>query len=111
MLESQDDFVQLKATQILTVLLRQGCNLVLWSYHVHILYVFSAEPNPIPSQYLQPFINTLASFIAHSLSHKRDIAVQCLEAVLPRAEVRKALWNNPTIVAGYWSMFCVCLVV
>ncbi|KIP10325.1 hypothetical protein PHLGIDRAFT_125667 [Phlebiopsis gigantea 11061_1 CR5-6] len=81
MLDSQDDFVQLKAVQILTVLL-------------------SSEPNTIPTQYLQPFINGLADFIAHPLSHKRDVAVQCLEAVLPRTECRKAVWANPKIVSG-----------
>lgn len=62
--------------------------------------VASAEPNPISPQHLQPFISTLASFISHPLPHKRDVAVQCLEIVLPRAEARKVVWTNPTIVAG-----------
>ncbi|EKM55742.1 uncharacterized protein PHACADRAFT_121574 [Phanerochaete carnosa HHB-10118-sp] len=82
MLESQDDFVQLKATQILTVLL-------------------SAEPNTIPPQYLQPFIGTLTSFISHPVPHKHDVAVQCLEVILPRAEARRVVWTSPTIVAGF----------
>ena len=62
--------------------------------------VFSAEPNTIPPQYLQPFISTLASFISNPMPHKRDVAVQCLEAILPRAEARKVVWTNDTIVAG-----------
>ena len=60
----------------------------------------SAEPNTIPPQYLQPFISTLASFISNPMPHKRDVAVQCLEAILPRAEARKVVWTNDTIVAG-----------
>ncbi|THG98926.1 hypothetical protein EW026_g3347 [Hermanssonia centrifuga] len=81
MLDSQDDFVQLKATQILTVLL-------------------SSESSPIQSQYLLPFLNTLSAFVTHPLPHKRDIAVQCLETVLPRSEVRRAVWENATLVGG-----------
>ncbi|THH31773.1 hypothetical protein EUX98_g2445 [Antrodiella citrinella] len=36
----------------------------------------------------------------HTLPHKRDIAVQCLEAILPRSECRKAVWANPAIISG-----------
>ncbi|CAL1704022.1 unnamed protein product [Somion occarium] len=81
MLESQDDFLQMKAVQILTILL-------------------SADPAPIQPQRLQPFLNTLATFISHALPHKRDIAVQCLEAILPRPECRKAVWANPSLIPG-----------
>ncbi|EJF62445.1 ATPase V1 complex subunit H [Dichomitus squalens] len=80
-LESQDDFVQLKATQILTVLL-------------------SSEKSPLQVQQLQPFLNTLAQFVANNNLNKRDVAVQCLEAVLPRPEVRRAVWANTSLVAG-----------
>ncbi|TCD68244.1 H(+)-transporting V1 sector ATPase subunit H [Steccherinum ochraceum] len=80
-LESQDDFVQLKSMQILTVLL-------------------SAETSPLQPQRLQPFLNTLVSLLNHNLPHKRDIAVQCLEAILPRSECRRAVWSNPAIISG-----------
>ncbi|KAI0736579.1 ATPase V1 complex subunit H [Fomitopsis betulina] len=79
--ESQDDFVQLKTTQIMTVLL-------------------SSESAPIPTEQLKPFLNTLAAFITSNSPHKRDIAVQCLEAVLPRPECRKAVWANSTLLGG-----------
>lgn len=80
-LDTPDDFVQLKAAQILTVLL-------------------SAEPNPISPHYLQPFLSTLASFVQGVQTNKRDVAVQCLEALLPRAECRKAVWAIPGVIAG-----------
>ncbi|EIM82503.1 ATPase V1 complex subunit H [Stereum hirsutum FP-91666 SS1] len=76
-----DDFVQLKASQILTVLL-------------------SSEQAPLQSQQLQPFLTTLASFVQGQVPNKRDVAVQCLEAILPRAEVRKAVWAIPGIISG-----------
>ncbi|TFK87372.1 ATPase V1 complex subunit H [Polyporus arcularius HHB13444] len=80
-LDSQDDFVQLKAAQILTVLL-------------------SSEKSPLQSQQLQPFLNTLAQFVANTSLNKRDVAVQCLEAVLPRPECRRAVWANPSLIVG-----------
>ncbi|KAH8102904.1 ATPase V1 complex subunit H [Cristinia sonorae] len=80
-LESQDDFVQLKSIQILTILL-------------------SAETAPLQGQRLQPFLNTLISLVNNPTAHKRDIAVQSLEAILPRSECRKAVWANPPIING-----------
>ncbi|KAF7800262.1 hypothetical protein EIP86_011509 [Pleurotus ostreatoroseus] len=82
LLESQDDFVQVKTTQILTVLL-------------------SAETAPIQQLYLVPFLNTLSSFITHPVPHRRDIAVQCLEAILPRPECRTAVWGSASIIPGF----------
>ncbi|KAJ2997296.1 hypothetical protein NUW54_g7146 [Trametes sanguinea] len=80
-LDSQDDFVQLKATQILTVLL-------------------SSEKSPIQPQQLHPFLNTLALFVVNPSPNKRDIAVQCLEAILSRPECRKAVWANASLLGG-----------
>ncbi|KAI0048224.1 ATPase V1 complex subunit H [Auriscalpium vulgare] len=80
-LGTQDDFIQLKSAQILTVLL-------------------SSEPAPLPTTQLQPFLNTLSSLVQNPSPHKRDVSVQCLEAILPRAEVRKAIWANPSIITG-----------
>jgi V-type H+-transporting ATPase subunit H len=31
----------------------------------------------------------------------RDVGVQTLEALLPRPEVRKAVWTMPTLISGY----------
>ena len=81
-LDVQDDVVQLKTAQILTVFL-------------------ASETTPIAPNRAQPFLNTLSSFLVSPFPHKRDIAVQCLEALLPRREVRKAVWGIPQIIQGY----------
>ena len=81
-LDSQDDVVQLKTAQIFAVFL-------------------SSEITPIAPNILQPFLSTLSSFLISSLPHKRDLAVQCLEALLPRREVRKAVWAIPQMIQGY----------
>ncbi|CAA7267991.1 unnamed protein product [Cyclocybe aegerita] len=83
-LEAQDEFVQLKSAQIITVLL-------------------SAEPGPLRHQQLQPFLNTLSSFIQgpNSTANKRDIAVQCLESLLSRPDSRKTVWRFPAIISGF----------
>lgn len=80
-LETQDDVVQLKAAQILTVLL-------------------ASETAPILPAVLQPYMSTISAFITSSFPMKRDMSVQCLEALLPRQEVRKAVWAMPTIITG-----------
>lgn len=81
-LDVQDDVVQLKTAQILTVFL-------------------SSEATQITPNVLQPFLNILSSFLASPFPHKRDLAVQCLEALLPRREVRKSVWGIPQITQGY----------
>ncbi|KAL1683509.1 armadillo-type protein [Schizophyllum commune] len=80
-IDTQDEFVQLKAAQILTVLL-------------------CAEPAPLPTNLLQPFLNTLATQITAGSVNRRDVAVQCLEALLARPEVRQAVWSIPKIITG-----------
>ncbi|KAJ6547152.1 ATPase V1 complex subunit H [Mycena capillaripes] len=80
-LETQDDFVQLKAAQILTVLL-------------------CSESTLLQSPQLHPFLTTLASFVQGNSPNKCDIAVQCLEALLARPECRQAIWEIPGIIAG-----------
>ena len=79
-LEAQDEFMQLKSTQILTILL-------------------SSESTP--RQHLQPFLKVLASLIQGQSSNKRDVAVQCLEALLARPDCRRAVWAIPGIIAGF----------
>ncbi|PCH38705.1 ATPase V1 complex subunit H [Wolfiporia cocos MD-104 SS10] len=81
LLESQDEFVQLKATQILAILL-------------------SMEPSPLLPQQIGPFLSSLATLIASSSPHRQDAAVQCLEVVLPRQECRKSVWANHSIISG-----------
>jgi len=80
-LETSDEFVQLKAAQILTVLL-------------------SSESAILQPHQLQPFLNTLAAIVQGSSPNKRDVAVQCLEALLARRECRQAVWKIPGIIAG-----------
>ncbi|KAI0306737.1 ATPase V1 complex subunit H [Multifurca ochricompacta] len=80
-LETQDDFVQLRTSQILTVLL-------------------SAEPVPLQQWQLQPLLNHLSICVQGASPNKRDVAVQCLEVILPRHEVRKAVWAIPGILNG-----------
>ncbi|KIJ60597.1 hypothetical protein HYDPIDRAFT_116892 [Hydnomerulius pinastri MD-312] len=81
-LEAQDEFVQLKSAQILTILL-------------------SSESTPLQHQHLQPFLKVLASLVQGTSPNKRDVAVQCLEALLARPECRKAVWAIPGIIAGF----------
>lgn len=80
-LEALDEFVQLKAAQILTVLI-------------------SSETIPIQHQLLNPFIETLAACVQGASPNKRDVGVQCLEALLARPECRKAVWGITGIIAG-----------
>ncbi|KAG9318161.1 ATPase V1 complex subunit H [Chiua virens] len=80
-LEAQDDFVQLKSAQILTILL-------------------SSESTPLQHQHLQPFLKVLAALVQGQSSNKREVAVQCLEALLARPDSRRAVWGIPGIVAG-----------
>ncbi|KAF8197401.1 armadillo-type protein [Pholiota molesta] len=80
-LEAQDEFVQLKTAQILTVLL-------------------SSEYAPLPVNQLRPFLNALSGFIQGPSSNKRDIAVQCLETLLARQDCRQEVWRIPGIISG-----------
>ncbi|TFL07561.1 armadillo-type protein [Pterulicium gracile] len=80
-LETQDEFVQLKASQILTVLL-------------------SSEKIPLPTSTLRSYINFLATFIQGSSTNKREVSVQCLESLLTRPQCRRIVWENPNVTAG-----------
>ncbi|KAI0316789.1 ATPase V1 complex subunit H [Amylostereum chailletii] len=79
--ETQDEFVQLKAAQILTVLL-------------------SSESAKLQLHHLLPLLNSLSTFVQSQAPNKRDVGVQCLEALLPRPEVRRAVWAIPGIGSG-----------
>ncbi|KIY43693.1 ATPase, V1 complex, subunit H [Fistulina hepatica ATCC 64428] len=80
-LDTQDEFVQLKAAQILTVLL-------------------CSESKTLSFAQMQPFLQTLGSLIFSGSPNKRDVGVQCLEDLLARPECRQAVWSNPKIVSG-----------
>lgn len=81
-LESQDEFVQLKAAQILTVLL-------------------SSERKSIAEEKLPIFLNTLSTLMQDGRPARRDVSVQCLEALLARPECRELVWTMPGIIRGF----------
>ncbi|KAG8900908.1 H(+)-transporting V1 sector ATPase subunit H [Tulasnella sp. 403] len=80
-LNTQDEFIQLKASQILTTLL-------------------SSEPAPLEPQQIQPFLNTISALVHGSSANGRDVAVQSLEALLTRTECRTAAWAMPPLLDG-----------
>ncbi|KAJ3762955.1 armadillo-type protein [Lentinula raphanica] len=80
-LDMQDEFLQLKAAQILTVLL-------------------CAEVRPLGPSQLHHFLGTLATMVQSNSPNKHDVGVQCLEALLARPECRQAVWAVPGIIAG-----------
>ncbi|KAH9997541.1 ATPase V1 complex subunit H [Russula vinacea] len=56
--------------------------------------------SPPPTWQLQPLLNYLSLCVQGTSQNKRDVAVQCLEAILPRHEVRQAVWAIPGILSG-----------
>ncbi|KAF8519318.1 ATPase, V1 complex, subunit H [Hysterangium stoloniferum] len=80
-IDTNDEFTQLKASQILTILL-------------------SSETAILPPEVLTPFLNTLASMVQSTNINKRDVAVQCLESLLTRAQARSAVWQKTGVLAG-----------
>lgn len=62
----------------------------------------SSESTDLQSGQLLPFLTVIATLVQSSAPHKREIAIQCLDALLPRAEVRQAVWANVGIVSGYF---------
>ena len=106
-LSNLDEFLQLKTAQILTVLLRyvilsQTIMPALNIMHMHA----SAETAPLQNDRLKPFLTAIAAMVTAQAAHKREIAVQCLEALLTRQEVRQAVWAHKDIITGcaYLSM-------
>ncbi|KAG6833496.1 hypothetical protein H0H87_006068 [Tephrocybe sp. NHM501043] len=97
-LDTQDEFVQLKASQILTILMRQVC--VTTPSHPILNIVNSSDTTPLPVQHLKPFLGTLATLVQGTAVNKRDVAVQCVESLLARRDCRQAVWAVPGILAG-----------
>ncbi|PVG03092.1 ATPase, V1 complex, subunit H [Serendipita vermifera] len=84
-LESTDDWVQLKACQIVTTLM-------------------SAEPGVLkPFQY-SPLLHTISGLMKGSSPSGIDVAVKSLEALLPRPEIRKTVWTMPETIKGLISI-------
>ena len=61
----------------------------------------SAEKVPLQQWQLQPLLNYLSICVQGTSQNKRDVAVQCLEAILPRQEVRQAVWAISGILSGF----------
>ncbi|KAG8812638.1 H(+)-transporting V1 sector ATPase subunit H [Serendipita sp. 399] len=81
-LESADEWVQLKACQIVTTFM-------------------SAEHSELqPFQY-SPLLHAISGLIQGSSANGRDVAVQSLEALLPRSEIRRTVWEKPELVKGH----------
>ena len=68
----------------------------------------SAVRASIQQWQLQPLLNYLSVCVQGTVQHKRDVAVQCLEAILPRHEVRQAVWAIPGIVSGFETFITFC---
>ncbi|TFK67880.1 ARM repeat-containing protein [Pluteus cervinus] len=78
----QDEFIQLKSAQVLTIILSSGLT-------------------PLPLHHLHAFLKVLAGFIQGSLPNRREIGVLCAEALLSRPETRQAVWALPGIITGF----------
>ena len=61
----------------------------------------SAEKAALNQWQLQPLLNYLSVCVQGTSQNKRDLAVQCLEAILPRHEARQAVWAIPGILSGF----------
>ncbi|KAF6764976.1 armadillo-type protein [Ephemerocybe angulata] len=84
-LDTTDEFVQLKAAQILTLLL-------------------SAETTVLPLRHSHSFVNTLSSFIQSASTNRLNVSVQCLESLLTRPEFRQAVWEIPPLVQALFDI-------
>jgi len=78
--ETQDEFSRLKALQIVTALL-------------------NSEPIPLQNQYVWTFLST-TNVILQDSANAREVGVQCLGSLLPRSEVRRAMWQLDELVLG-----------
>ncbi|KAJ3505271.1 hypothetical protein NMY22_g17642 [Coprinellus aureogranulatus] len=78
-LDTTDEFVQLKAAQILTILL-------------------SAASTNLPLRQSHSFVNTLSAFIQSGSTNRLNVSVQCLESLLSRPEFRQAVWEIPPLI-------------
>lgn len=61
---------------------------------------FSAESSKTPNTKIQPFLALIANLVQGSSVNGRDVAVQCLESLLPKQELRIVVWQIPGVIAG-----------
>ncbi|KZT56174.1 ATPase, V1 complex, subunit H [Calocera cornea HHB12733] len=78
-LDTPDEFVQLKACQVLAIL-------------------FGSTQTVFQSSEINAFLNFISSLIQDTSATRRDVGVQCLEATLPTPAFRLAVWQVPTIM-------------
>ncbi|SRR6266576_5617736 len=67
-------------------------------------HLSSTERRPAALGKLPTFLATLAILLQDGSPANRDVAVQCLEALLARPECRKMVWEIPGIIKGYVSV-------
>lgn len=71
-----------------------------------VIILCSAEPGTLQAYKFLPLLQTINNLIQGLSINGRDVGVQTLEALLPRPEVRNAVWTMPTLIAGYVSQQC-----
>ncbi|KJA27303.1 hypothetical protein HYPSUDRAFT_1097962 [Hypholoma sublateritium FD-334 SS-4] len=84
-LQTEDEFVQLKTAQILTVLL-------------------SSERTHTNAAQLQSFLGVLSDLIKGPSPNKRDVAVQCLESLLALPDCRQEVMRIPNIISSFMDI-------
>ena len=47
-----------------------------------------------------PLLQTINNLVQGPSINGSDVGVQALEALLPRPEVRNAVWKTPTLISG-----------
>jgi len=78
-LDTPDEFVQLKACQVLSIL-------------------FGSPQTGFQTSDINMFLNFISSLLQDNSATRRDVGVQCLEATLPTTAFRLAVWQVPTIM-------------
>ncbi|KAJ9119143.1 hypothetical protein QFC22_003634 [Naganishia vaughanmartiniae] len=100
-LSLQDEFVLLEALRIMAILV-------------------STDPKPIPEACIPPMLDALAKLTNANPSPARDLAIQVLGAILGSRQIRKAAWDQESLLSGlikalkanpspqlqYWIIIC-----
>jgi V-type H+-transporting ATPase subunit H len=63
----------------------------------------STEPGALQAFKFLFLLQTINNLVQGPSINARDVGVQALEALLPRPEVRNAVWKMPTLISGYVS--------
>lgn len=100
-LSLQDEFVLLESLRIMALLI-------------------STDPKPLPTESTTPLLNSLAKLTNSNPSPARDLAIQCLGAILSTRPIRHAVWKHESLLSGlikalksnpspqlqYWIIMC-----